>query len=107
MEEYLSEILSRIIGLRAYDQTLLEIDLLGNLSTVELQRSRLPSCCQKLKQVSQTHCLQSAMNRHYLSVIVVVSQSWVLIGEINGRESGGSWTTGDQALSRVPLLQAE
>ena len=64
MEQYLAEILARIVRLRADDHSVFEVNLFGDLALIELQRARLARCCQKLQQVSQAHAFQSALNCH-------------------------------------------
>src|SRR6185436_14121380 len=64
MKQNLTEILARIIRLRADDRSVFEVDLFGDLALIEFECARLPRCCKELQQVSQTHRFQSALDCH-------------------------------------------
>src|SRR5205085_5811563 len=75
MQQDLAQVLARIVGLRPNNHSALEVDLLSDLPEIELQRSRLAAGTQKLEQVGQAHCFQSAFNCHWLSCWTICARA--------------------------------
>ncbi len=75
MDQHLPEILARVVGARAHDNSIFEIDPLEHFLLTELQQPSLPPDCQKLQQIGNTHGDKRALKRH---------RSGVALGKLRG-----------------------